>query len=172
MALSKKSVYQWLNQHFARSVESKALSHLFSRVTDDLTNVTTSTYTVLDSDNLITLNRAAGIAVTLPAATGSGRKIKFVVGTSITSNTTTLTCAGSDKMQGFALAFQDDASALGGFGAVAGTSTVFTMDGSTRGGYAGDVVEITDVAAARWQVEFVGKQTGTEATPFSWDDPV
>ena len=75
---------------FCQSVESKALSHLFQyRVTDDLTNVTTSTYTVLDSDNLITLNRAAGIAVTLPAATGSGRKIKFVVGTSITSNTTT-----------------------------------------------------------------------------------
>ena len=58
-------------------------------------------------------------------------------------------CAGLGQDAGLcAGAFQDDASALGGFGAVAGTSTVFTMDGSTRGGYAGDVVEITDVAAA------------------------
>lgn len=167
MALSKKRVYQEINSAYGNERKARPLTALFERVTDDITNVTTSTYTVVEGDNLITLNRAAGIAVTLPAATGSGRVVEFVVGTLITSNTTTLTCAGSDKFQGFALTFPDDAAALGGWAATAGTSTIFTMDGTTRGGYAGDTIRIRDVALNRWQIEFYGKQTGTEATPFS-----
>lgn len=161
-----------INQYLAGAFGGRARSALHALFADLATNpvdVTSSTFTVLPeyANRPITLNRAAGIAVTLPAATGSGAKFTLFVGTTITSNTTTITASGTDKYQGYALAFQDDAAAVGGWGAVAGTSTIFTMDGTTRGGYAGDAVTFTDVALGRWQVAFTGKQTGTEATPFS-----
>jgi hypothetical protein len=47
------------------------------------------------------------------------------------------------------------------------TGVTITMDGSTRGGFAGDVVELEDVATNVWAVRMFGHATGTEATPFS-----
>lgn len=50
--------------------------------------VTNATYTVTanDHDKIISLNRAAGVTVTLPTPTGSYRKYTFVVGVQLTSN--------------------------------------------------------------------------------------
>lgn len=168
MALSKVGITQRLAAAGIPSLLRDALFKLFARVSDDLTNVTASTYTVLEDDKTITLNSASGIAVTLPLATGSGRRLDFVIGTTITSNTTTLTCAGSDKLQGYAFFISDNGAAeMVGFAAVAGTSTVVTLNGTTKGGYAGMTITLRDVASARWQVEVRGAATGTEATPFS-----
>ena len=183
--LTLANIVQNLNGAFQNRLQNTALYRLiYTYIYTDITalesrtavlegsvvDCTASTLTVtaaLHANRIVTLNRAAGIAVTLPAATGTGNVYTFVIGTTITSNTTTITAAGSDKYQGYAIVFQDDAAALGGWGAVAGTSTVVTMDGTTRGGYAGDKIVFTDVASARWEVEITGKQTVTEATPFS-----
>lgn len=115
----------------------------------------------------VTLNRAAGIAVTLPAATGSGDVYRFVVGTSVTSNTTTIKVANaSDVMSGTAILFADGGDTVVGFAAGATDDTI-TMDGSTKGGLKGAHVTATDIAANLWHVHYVSDASGTEATPFS-----
>lgn len=119
------------------------------------------------TDRIITLNRAAGIAVTLPAATGSLNRYKFIVGTTVTSNTTTIKVANAtDVMNGFAIQSQDAGATVQMFEAAASDDTI-TMDGSTRGGIRGDVVELVDIAAGVWAVEVRSAGTGAEATPFS-----
>ena len=70
----------------------------------EIVNVTSSTLAVtkaLHNGRTITLNRAAGIAVTLPASLGDGSVYRFVIGTTITSNSTTIKVANtSDAYQG------------------------------------------------------------------------
>src|SRR6266496_1015004 len=113
------------------------------------------------------LATATGFAVTLPPANGTGFRVRFLVTVTAAGGNYTIVAAGSDKMNGFAHLFGDDAAALGGFAHVAGTATTVTLDGSTRGGFIGDVVEVEDVATALWQVRMFGHASGTEATPFS-----
>lgn len=136
--------------------------------TSRIVDCTASTLTVtklLHDNKIITLNRAAGIAVTLPAATGIGSRYVFFIGTTVTSNTTTITRAGSDTMFGTAILAADGGDTVVGFEAAG--SSVITMNGSTTGGVKGSVIELTDVASATWHVRVRGSATGTEATPFS-----
>lgn len=137
-------------------------------------NVTTSTFVVnpaLHAGRTITLNRAAGIAVTLPAATGSGDKYKFYVGTTFTANGTIKVANASDTMVGHAILAQDSADTVVHFGtaAVAGADTItfYTAANNTTGGIAGAVVELEDVADNVWSVVYISEAGGTEATPFS-----
>lgn len=116
----------------------------------------------------ILLNRAAGIAVTLPNATGTGAVYRFIIGTAITSNTTTIKVArAADAMQGRAYVETDTTNAVIAFAATAGTDDTVTLNGGTLGGLAGDEVVVTDVAANLFQVMVYTKASGTEATPFS-----
>lgn len=137
-----------------------------------LVDCTASTLTVTAAAHagaVVTLNRAAGIAVTLPAAAGTGYRYRFVIGTTVTSNSTTIKVANaSDAMQGFSNVISDDAGGPAkGFIVAAGTDDTITFNGTTTGGYVGDMVEVIDVATNRFQVSVFGKATGTEATPFS-----
>lgn len=114
----------------------------------------------------IYLNNATGFATTLPAAKGTGAKYRFFIATTVSSGSHTInTASASDVYKGFAHLFGDDAAALGGFSTTTGVT--ITMDGSTRGGFAGDIVELEDVATNVWSVRMYGHATGTEATPFS-----
>lgn len=116
----------------------------------------------------ILLSSATATAITLPAATGSMCKYKFIV-SAVPSGSHTITCAGSDKLQGIISTMSDDAgAAVKAYAAVAGTSTVITLNHGTTGGVTvGEEITLTDVAAARWHVAGVTTSTGTEATPFS-----
>jgi hypothetical protein len=132
-------------------------------------NATASTLAVSATSHdgrVVTLNRAAGIAVTLPAATGSGCRLHFVIGTAVTSNSTTIKVTGDDTMTGVALLGQDSADTAVLFEAGATADTI-TFNGSTTGGLKGDSVELIDIAADLWWVRVIGAATGTEATPFS-----
>jgi len=133
-------------------------------------NATASTLAVTrdaHAGKLVTLNRAAGIAVTLQPATGSGALYRFFVGTTITSNSTTIKVANaSDTMVGGAIVMQDSGSTVIAFEA-ATTDDTITFNGSTTGGIKGDIVVVEDVAANLWRVELLVSGTGTEATPFS-----
>ncbi len=138
-------------------------------------NATASTLTVtaaLHAGRVVTLNRAAGIAVTLPAGTGTGNDYIFVIGTTVTSNSITLTTdvtgASSDAFQGIALT--NDTGTLTGWPATAGAggSDVITLNGTTTGGFVGDRLSIKDIGAGIWQINSIlTKSTGTAATPFS-----
>lgn len=134
-------------------------------------SVTDATLTVTraaHAGKAILLNRAAGIAVTLPNATGTGAVYRFVIGTAITSNTTTVKVArAADTIQGRAYVETDTSNAVIAFAAVAGTDDTVTLNGGTLGGLVGDEVIVTDIAANKYQVMAYTKASGTEATPFS-----
>lgn len=133
-----------------------------------IVNCTAATLAVteaLHDGKVITLNRAGGIAVTLPAATGSGTVLKFIVGTTFTSSAT-IKVTGNDTMAGNAILAQDGGDTAVMFEAGATADTI-TMDGSTTGGLQGADVELIDIATDLWFVNYRSAATGTEATPFS-----
>ena len=119
------------------------------------------------------LDRAAGVVVTLQAATGTGDTYKFYVKTTVTSNSYKIQVAnGTDIMSGVAFGSDDETPLSGTPTAIdmwtAGASDdTFTMDGSTKGGKKGNHVEILDMAAGMFHVRAVLTQTATEVTPFS-----
>ena len=132
--------------------------------------VTTSTVTVNVDDHAnrtIVLKRAAGVTVTLPDAVGSGNKYTFVLGATVTTNTTVIKVANtSDSMVGRALAPADGGSTVNGWEVTAGDDTI-TLNGGTQGGYIGDTIELIDVDDNVYVVNAFLNQTGVEATPFS-----
>lgn len=133
----------------------------------DATAATLAVTAAAHDGKVVTLNRAAGIAVTLPAATGSGARYFFVVGTTFTG-AATIKVTGDDIMKGTAILFTDGGDATVAF-ATAATSDdtiTFAADNST-GGIAGAYVELIDIAANTWFVSIVSDAAATEATPFS-----
>lgn len=134
-----------------------------------ITNITASTSLTqaAHSGALLTVNAAAGVALTLPAATGSGATFEIFIGTTITSNSTTVKVANaSDTMVGGVLVLQDAGSTVAGFEA-GSTDDTITLNGSTTAGIKGDRFVLTDVATNLWMVWGMVSGTGTEATPFS-----
>ena len=110
---------------------------------------------------------AAGVAVTLPRATGSGAKYRFVVKTTVTSVGDKIQVANADDViQGTVFGLQDGGDTVEGWES-ASTSDTITLDGSTKGGIRGDVIELEDVATGLYMVTGLITQTGTQATPFS-----
>lgn len=148
-----------------------------SSLQTETTSATTSTLTVTASAHAgrtVVLNRAGGIAVTLPAATGTGNKYKFIVGTALSAASHTIAVASNtDYMRGVSIVFSDNAAnavigwATADTGTVATESDTITLDGSTKSGYIGTTIELEDIATAVFVVRITGKATGTEATPFS-----
>ena len=112
----------------------------------------------------INLSRAAGIVVTLPAATGTNAVYKFVVTTAVTTNSNVIQVANAtDTMNGLA-------SVAGTTGSVFSTlpaSDTITMSGTTTGGLIGSYVQITDVATGEFLVTAALVGSGSPATPFS-----
>ena len=137
---------------------------------DSIVTLTAATATVTaaaHSGRTVLLDRAAGQALTLPAATGTGNSYKFFVLTTITSNTTTIKVAdATDVMAGVAIVANDSDASASIF-ETASTSDTITFDGSTTGGIKGATVELQDVATNLWSVRVIGAATGSEATPFS-----
>jgi hypothetical protein len=135
-----------------------------------LISLTAATHTIpklTAHDVCYVANRAAGITVTLPDATGSGQRIRIVVGTAITSNALIVAVPDANNvMCGIAHVAQDGGDTTVAFEAGATADTI-TMNGSTTGGLKGDVIELVDIGADLWWVSVRAAATGTEATPFS-----
>jgi len=134
---------------------------------DRLVNCTAATLTVtkdLHAGRIVTLNRAAGITVTLPAATGTGDEYAFFVGTTFTGNGIIQVASASDIIQGGVSVSTD---AAGVTILAAATSDTITMNGSTTGGLKGSWIKLVDVASGVFMVSGFIVSTGDEATPFS-----
>jgi hypothetical protein len=119
------------------------------------------------TDALVVLNAAAGLTVTLPAASGSGDKYELMVGTTVTSNSDVIKVANStDIMAGVCWQAADSGSSVNGWETGATDDTI-TMNGTTTGGIVGSYLELRDVATNVWMVigNLVG--SGTLATPLS-----
>lgn len=116
-------------------------------------------------DNITTvLSNAAGLAVTVPAATGSGNKFTLIVGETVTSNSITITAPGGTSYHGGTV-IRDGANNTSAAFEAAGTT--ITLNGTTTGGGRGDKFEIIDIAAGIYSVQGLQNGSGALATPFS-----
>lgn len=127
------------------------------------TSATLALSAALHDGRTVVLSRAAGMAVTLPASTGSGARFRVFVKTTITSPVTIAVANSSDVMSGIVEVL---GSAVGAF-ATASTSDTITLNGTTTGGVAGTWVELEDVAPNLWAVKGALVGSGAAATPFS-----
>ena len=133
--------------------------------------VTSSTVTLSQATHagrLVVLNRAAGIAVTLPAATGSGDTYRLHVLASFTGAANIKVASASDEIQGNAVLFADGGATVVGFSAADNDDTIdmFGTANST-GGLMGAHYVLEDIASGYWRADIVSDAGGTEATPFS-----
>lgn len=135
-------------------------------------NVTAAALTVTPAahgNRWVTLNRATGVAVTLPAFAGLGLSYRFFIGTATSGGTQVFTATGAFLFGGIPMNTDTGAGNL--FTCVAaanaGGSTTITLDGSTKGGRKGDWVEIIDVGTNVGLVRGMLNGSGTEDTPFS-----
>ena len=124
----------------------------------------------LHDGKTVLFDTATGTVLTLPAATGSGTKIRALVSVLATSNSHIIQCVGTDMMQGACgIIDTDSGDATIQFAALVGdTFDTITMNRTTTGLAApGDWVELEDVVSGVWAVRGVIRASGTVATPFS-----
>lgn len=148
-----------------------------NRVADNstrLVTVTAATLAVTEAAHdkkVVILDRAAGITVTLPAATGSGAEFFFVVGpTALSAASHVIKVAdNTDEFRGIAVGADDDGEGATGYTWKADDDDdTVTMDGTATGGKYGDSWRFIDIGSNIWYVEGRLKQSGgSEATPFS-----
>jgi hypothetical protein len=118
----------------------------------------------------LVINKAAGLTVTLPASTGTGRHYKFLVGTTITSGTIVIQVAnGTDVLTGGILIndIGDTTAATSDFFPTAATSDTVTLTAAIGAGKAGDWIEFEDYAAGFYAVKGTFQGETDPANPFS-----
>ena len=160
----------------------------------NVSSITSATKSVesTDSGTVFTLNRAAGIVVTLPTA-AAGYNYTFIVGTTFTGAGQINTDNASDLFSGFAQIFDpatagdtntfipDASDLLSGFAyvfdpATATDNNTFIPDGSddvtidlgtaAQGWLVGGIIRLKATTAAVWHCEAFLHGDGTLATPF------
>jgi hypothetical protein len=134
---------------------------------------TTAITEALHEGKTLLMQEAGGNALctfTLPAATGSGARYRFVVGEVNTSNYVIKSVVGTDLMEGIILGASttDSATDAARTWLSGATDDTITLNGTTTGGAAlGDWIELEDLTATGWYVRGCVTQSGSEATPFS-----
>ncbi len=141
-------------------------------VSTRIVNVTTTPLAVteaLHSGKTLVLDKADGLAITLPAA-AAGLKFRFIVKTTFSSASSIKSVSGADIMIGYALMGNDSDNTVVRWPSIA-ADTADTIDllgtANSTGGMAGQEIEIEGLAANLWFVKIVGDAAGTEATPFT-----
>lgn len=151
------------------------MTKIVERRLDDLENdnpyvvVDTAAFTVNARDHAnrtLLLSRAAGSAVTMPSATGSGKRYRFIVLTAASGGSYVIRGDSTDLLVGNAIQFADGGATMNGYEAGASDDTV-TLNGTTTGGLKGDLVEYEDIATNTYFVKVIAAATGVEASPFS-----
>jgi hypothetical protein len=117
---------------------------------------------------IITLSKADGMTVTLPAATGSGTVYRFVVITASTSNAYKIS-AGTSKFMGTAFMDDGDGESANGWTSSFASNDFINLGGTSNatGGAQGAYVQITDIGTGAYHALVFDSQSGTEATPFA-----
>lgn len=135
----------------------------------DVTTATLSVTEALHDGKVLVLDRAAGIAVTLPTP-AAGMRFEFLVKTTFTGAASIKSVAGTHIMIGHALMGNDTDNTTVLWQSVA-ASTNDTIDlfgtANSTGGIAGQRIVITGLSSTVWHVEITGDAAGIEATPFA-----
>lgn len=113
------------------------------------------------------MDRATGVALTLPAARGSQERYHVIVKTTFSGGNGVIKVANSqDSMIGNVIMSTATLAAGVMQAPPAGSDTV-TLNGGTTGGAAGTQITLLDVAINTWLVDGVIVCVGAAATPFS-----
>ena len=134
----------------------------------NVSSITSATKSVesTDSGTVYTLNRAAGIVVTLPTAV-AGINYTFIVGTTFTGAGQINTDNSSDLFSGFAQLF-DPATATDTNTFIPDASDDDTIDlgSAAQGWLVGGVIRLVATSASVWHCEAFLHGDGSLATPF------
>lgn len=162
---------------FNKLADADASAAEIDRVADKsgaVVNCTDATLTLtaaLHGSRVVTVNRAAGVTVTLPAATGTGEKYTIVIGTTATSNANIIQVANATDVMNGSLNIQQDTDADGTLAcwmAEVGDDTMTFAGAATTGGIVGNRIECIDYATGFWScTAWTISGGGGEATPFS-----
>lgn len=149
-----------------RSAVNSNFTQLFSAQFDVVPLTATTTIDSTYAGKIIGLNAAAGLTVTLPAATGSGYQYYFAVLTTVTSNNYIIKVANASDIMGGVATMGSSGGTSASVGTAA-TSDTITLNGTTTGGIKGTWIELTDIGANLYRVSVHGVASGVAATPFS-----
>lgn len=130
----------------------------------------TKALTDVDSGTLFLLNKADGIAVTLPAITGAdaGLFYEFQVDTAVSGGTVTITAQSGDLLDGWVENVDTDTSNAHAYYSPDGSDDlIFTMNGTTQGGRVASWCRFVATPGGKWFVTGQMNASGTVATPFS-----
>ena len=134
----------------------------------NVSSITDATKSVesTDSGTVFTLNRAAGIVVTLPTAV-AGLNYTFIVGTTFTGAGQITADNASDLLSGFAYVF-DPATATDNNTFIPDASDDVTIDlgSAAQGWLVGGIIRLVATSAAVWHCEAYLHGDGSLATPF------
>ncbi len=125
----------------------------------------------LHEGRILLVSGTAAAAYTLPEATGSGDRYKFIMN-QVNTNGTTFVAADTTNAsyQGKINNLDVDSNAATAyFTATAGGTDTVTLDGTTKGGQIGDFVEFIDIGTDSWHVsgEVRCPAGSNVASPFS-----
>ena len=139
----------------------------FVRSANTVVAVTTATLAVteaLHAGRTMTLQRAAGIIITLPAATGTGNVYRFIV-EDTTAGATHITGLTGDILTGVAII--GDTTTPGEIFTPDGTDLILDLYGTSNntGGLKGAVATFTDIATDLWHCDYFSI-AATQVTPF------
>jgi hypothetical protein len=141
----------------------------YRRPLTSLTGAGPTAITAAMSGYQFNFNRAAGVAVTLPAVTASevGVFFDFYFETTATGDHT-ITAQAADLLIGGVRIEDFDTANTGSYFAADGSDDlIITMNGTTKGGKKGSYLRVTCSGAASWTVQGNLFGDGTLATPFS-----
>lgn len=147
----------------------QVLSDFFSNPIINQTSATLATPTSY-AEKIITINRATGVAITLPPALATGDLYTFYVGTTMSGGSTTITKATgtSDTFVGQLESATTTGATTNGFcEALGGADVTITLNGGTTGGVAGSYITFRDIASGKWLVNGFLIGTATLATSVS-----
>lgn len=117
-------------------------------------SITTSTIAInrnVHDNRPLLLNAAAGTAVSLPAATGTGAVFKFIVATASNANVVTATSSGVFVGGYIQNDTGDTTAATADFLAAASGNNTYSPTTVGGGGTVGDWFEVVDYATNLWQ---------------------
>lgn len=139
-------------------------------VSGRIVNTTATTLTITATEHggrIVKVSSTTPIAITLPAASGSGEVYTFVVNVSATATGHTIKVANtSDIISGISIIAQTDTAQVNGFLTTATDDTI-TVNGTTKGGIKGDKIVLIDMATNTYQCTMQCGASGTVVTPFS-----
>lgn len=128
------------------------------------------TLTEKDAGTLFLCNKAASLAITLPAleAVDVGTTFEFYVQTAVSGGSLTITAQAGDLLFGQVTNVDTDTSNAAAFYAPDNADDlIVTLNGSTTGGIGKDRLVLTATSPTQWLVQGQVFATGAPATPFS-----